>query len=416
MAARIAESSATSPAPVAQAPATTGAWRPAVGRLHSGIASAALAGIAILALASPHVRETSLAWGGGLLLIGGALIGVPHGSSDFVVAYRLMRPRLGWRWLPCFLLLYLALVGATTAAWSIAPLVTLLVFLAISGLHFGSGEGQSAATLSGSGLVFAVRATTPILPIFLVHPAGVSGFIAALAEVPNESALRILESLRWPLLLPWAVALSAVTLPPLVAYARCARRSAHLKDHSARLPFSSRRATGAGWDGPAETCRSSDGARSIPLPATGKGEERRWGSRRTGTCDSHDQCAMEARDSIELLSISFAAAVLPPLLAFGLFFCLIHAVRHMAELAEDVFPRQGRSAALLVAAVVLPSAIACLVLLFATWSRFGGAFDAERLVIESLRMVAALTVPHMALETLARAQDRRQAAGSLLGR
>ena len=341
MAAKTAGFSAATPRPRASSPAT-GPWRPAADRLHGTLAVATLSGVALLALASPAVEGVLVGGAGAALLVGAALIGVPHGSSDFVVAFRLMRPRLGWRWLPCFLVLYLALVGATLAAWWIAPLPTLLGFLAISGLHFGWGDLRTGDHGSSPGLAVAVRATTPILPIFLIHPAGVAGFVAALGGVPEASVLRVLLALRWPLLLPWGAALLAIVLPPLLA--RSASRG-------------------------------------------------------------------ETRAAAELGAIALAAAALPPLLAFGLYFCLVHAVRHMLDLAEEVFPRRPGPAALLAAGVVVPSGLACLGVLYWTWDGLGGVSGTDALITWGLRIVAALTVPHMVLEGVAARRARQGRVG-----
>lgn len=312
--------------------AAAGAWRPAVDRVHGAAAIAILGGTALLALALPGARGALLAASGPLLLLGGALIGVPHGSSDFVVAHRVMRPAFGAWWLPAFLLAYLALVGLTMAAWALLPLATLLGFLALSGLHFGWGDMRAAAPPRHPTLAFALRATTPVLPIFLIHPAGVAPFLAALGGVGESGALRVLEALRWPLGLPWAAALALVALPPLLG------RSGH-------------------------------------------------------------RAAL--RDAGEILAIALAAAALPPLLGFGLYFCLVHAPRHMAELAEARHPRRAGAAARLVAAVVAPSALLCLAVLAVTWDGLAGAFDTATVVTWSLRVIAALTVPHMALEAVA---------------
>ena len=293
---------------------------------------AALSGTALLCVASPNAGVALQASAGALLIVGSALIGVPHGSSDFVVAHRLMRPALGRRWLPCFLAAYLALVGATVAAWSALPLATLLAFLVVSALHFGAGDARAEA---GSPLLFAVRATTPVLPIFLIHPAGVAGLIAALGGVSEPATLHLLHDLRWPLLVPWGAALGAVALPALVA----------------------------------------DGRR--------------------------------ARDAVELLSIALAAAVLPPLLAFGLYFCLVHAVRHMLEIADDHHPCGPAAAAALAAGIVVPSALACSVALWFAWDGLAGLLDTDAVVTEGLRVLAALTMPHMALEWWAGRRGRK---------
>ena len=304
-------------------------WRPAVDRSHGIAATAALSGISVLYLASPLAGEVLQAWGGALLLVGGALIGVPHGSSDFAVAHRLMRPALAWRWLPVFLVGYLALVVATMTAWLALPLVTLIGFLFISGLHFGLGDMQGAASSARPGLTFAVRATTPVLPVFLIHPAGVAGFIAALGDVSEPATLHLLHVLCWPLLLPWGVALAVVVIPPLLV-----------------------------------------------------------GGRR-------------ALDAAELLSIALAAVALPPLVAFALYFCLVHAVRHMLEIAADHHPCQPRAAGALAAAIIVPSALICMVALWFAWDGLAGLLNTGAVVTWSLRIIAALTVPHMALEWMA---------------
>lgn len=322
--------------PVASAPSVR--WRPAVDHVHSISATLALSATAVLALVSPLAGAALQSWSGAALLVGGALIGVPHGSSDFVVAHRLMRPALGRCWLPCFLVAYLALVAMAMAAWALVPLATLLGFLAISALHFGRSDIGTAAPTAHRALGFVVRATTPVLPIFLVHAGDIAGVVAVLGGVPQASALHLLASLRAPLLLPWSLALAAVTLTPLLTASRITA----------------------------------------------------------------------IRDACELLGIALAAVVLPPLLAFGLYFCLVHAVRHMLDLAEDRHPKERKAAALLVAGIVLPSALACVAALCLTWDGLAGLHGTDALVTWSLRGVAALTVPHMILEWAA---SRRVDAG-----
>lgn len=315
-----------------------GPWRPAADRAHGIAAIGVLSGTALLCLASPPVGEALRTSSGIVLLVAGALIGVPHGSSDFVVAYRLMRPAWGRSWLPVFLAVYLAFVALTLAAWSALPLATLVGFLTVSGLHFGSGDLRATAPSGIPGLDFALRATTPILPIFLIHPGGVAGFIAALGGLSEPATLHLLAALRWPLLLPWGAALAAVTLPGLLSGGR----------------------------------RSSEAA--------------------------------------ELLSIALAAAVLPPLLGFALYFCLVHAVRHMLEIAAEHHPTRPRAAAALAAGIVGPSALACLAALCLAWNRLDGPLDTQAMITWSLRGIAALTVPHMALELWAARRPSGDAA------
>ena len=71
------------------------------------------------------------------------------------------------------------------------------------------------------------------------------------------------------------------------------------------------------------------------------------------------------------------------------------------DLAEEVFPRRPTAAALLAAGVVVPSGLVCLGVLFWTWDGLGGVLGTDALITWGLRIVAALTVPHMVLEGVA---------------
>ncbi len=312
-------------------------WRPGADRLQGILSAAVLSGASLLCIAAPSIEAALRHWSGALLLLGGAFIGVPHGTSDVLVAHRLMRPACGRGWLPVFLALYIAMVAAALAAWSAVPLAALTGFLVLSALHFGQGDTRANG---GSRLLFAVRATTPVLPIFLIHPAGVAGLLAALAGVSEPATLHLLGALRLPLLPLWAAALALVALPPLLA-----------------------------------------------------------GGRRAG-------------EAAELLSVALAAAVLPPLAAFTLYFCLVHAVRHLLEIGEEHHPGRPGAAAALAAAIVVPSALVCLAALAVAWDGLSGILDTDAVVIWGLRIVAALTVPHMALEWVA---TRRSQPGESIG-
>lgn len=312
--------------------ATPARWRIAADGTHRVLATAVLGGAAAGALAWPQAGAALAPWSGAALLVGGALIGVPHGSSDFVVAHRVMRPRFGRAWLPVFLVAYLTLVAAVMVGWAVAPLATLLLFVGLSGLHFGRGDLRPGERRDG--LAVAVRATTPLLPVLLVHAAGVAPLVAALAGAEAVAVAGLLEGLRW-LLVPWGLA--------VICYGLGLR------------PF----------------------ARGARVRAGGPG------------------------DAAEVGAIAVAAVVLPPLLGFALYFCLVHAVRHMIGIADDHQPRDARRAALLAAAIVGPSALVCLAALGLAWAGIAGTFGTADVLAWSLRLIAALTVPHMALEAWA---------------
>ena len=308
-------------------------WRASADGAHKLATTTVLGGAALVALAWPGVEAAVAPWGGAALLVGGALIGVPHGSSDFVVAHRALRPILGRVWLPAFLVGYLAIVALVLLGWWPAPLATLLAFVLLSGLHFGRGDLD--ADERGDGLALAVRATTPLLPVLLLHPASVTGLIAMLGGVRASTVAWALDGLRWPLLLPWAMAVACYVVPRVLSAARAPQR------------------------------------------------------------------ARRSRDALQVGAIALAAVTLPALLAFALYFCLVHALRHMIGIVDDRQPHDARGAIVLVAAIVVPSAAVCLVALALVWDGIAGTLGTADVLAWSIRLIAALTVPHMALEAWA---------------
>ena len=111
-----------------------------------------------------------------------------------------------------------------------------------------------------------------------------------------------------------------------------------------------------------------------------------------------DQMPGRLREAAELALLAVAAAALPPLATFGIYFCLIHAVRHMAHLGHEMFPRRPAAAMGLATAIVLPSALACGLTLAFFWDALAGVLTTEHLLARALQLTAALTVPHVALE------------------
>lgn len=294
-------------------------WRPSFERRHQIAVRVLLAALLCgTALGAPLKADA-----GALLLIGGAIIGVPHGSSDFVVAYRLLSPRVGLAWLPTFLTAYLAAVGIMLLGWALAPAATFLAFLTVSGFHFGAPED---GTTRGDLIQYFARASTPVLPIFLCHPGDVAGLIGIMSGWAPEAVTAALTELRVVGLPVYGAFLCWVTV-------QAAARPAH----------------------------------------------------RLG-------------ETVELLLLAAAAVALPPLLTFAAFFCLIHAVRHMAGLGHARFPRRPGAALGLAAAIVVPSAVACGLALGFAWDALAGMLSTEHLLARALQLTAALTMPHVALE------------------
>ena len=273
----------------------------------------------------------------GILLVGGALIGIPHGASDFLVAHRLLKRVLGRAWLVVFVLAYLTLVLAVLLAWWLSPLATLIVFLAVSSLHFG-GEDLEAYDEPPTLLRWLARVSTPLVPIVALHLSEVTPFFATISGRDVGSIVAVLQPWRMPLLGGWLAIVGTTVLRGLAA--------------STKRPQSD-----------VESC--------------------------------------------ELLALAIAAAILPPLITFAVYFCLIHAMRHLTGLTAGFHPNDGRQALRLSALVVLPSAAVCVVLLASCWSAIAGVMTTDRLLCAALQLVAALTVPHMALEALDRSSWMR---------
>ncbi|ACA15098.1 hypothetical protein M446_0536 [Methylobacterium sp. 4-46] len=113
-------------------------------------------------------------------------------------------------------------------------------------------------------------------------------------------------------------------------------------------------------------------------------------------------CAERRRaTAAEMAGLVAAFAVLPPLSAFGLYFVCVHAPRHVRELVRD--GRAPRVRSLREATVrALPVTLLTFAIGAALWPLYPGPAP-ERLVALTLQGLAALTLPHMALDALTRA-------------
>lgn len=201
-------------------------WRPAVAphRWAAPALGVALAGVALL----PPEAGTLAALAA---IIG---LGVPHGALDGEVARGALRPRVGRGWFALFAPPYLATSALVLAAWHVAPLTTLALFLAVSVWHFGAEDAGP-----GSALALVPRGGLPVAVPVLVQPHATAALLGGFAGVPlpaippwldAASLAWLVAALAWAatllrdgrgrdLAVPGAVAVCAAVLPPLVGFA-----------------------------------------------------------------------------------------------------------------------------------------------------------------------------------------------------
>jgi len=148
-----------------------------------------LALVGSLALLAPGMAE-ALRWVP--FLVGLLLFSLPHGAVDHHVPRRLGR-RAG----SAFLVAYVAVVAAGLVAWTLAPGVTLVAFLVVAALHWGSGDAWYARAVHGrapfrgrldAGLFVAARGALPVALPALAHPGelarGTDAILAAVGAGP----------------------------------------------------------------------------------------------------------------------------------------------------------------------------------------------------------------------------------------
>ena len=280
--------------------------------LAAGLALAVCSALAALGL------QFDLGLQIGVLLTGIVLVGFPHGAFDHFVARPILAPRLGRLWWAPFGLAYLGLAGMVWLAWALAPLPTLVLFLAGSVLHFGLGDtedGLVPSTVPRWAAVLTYGAVPILLPVAF-HPAEAAPVLAAIGGVAEPAMTAALSHSMW--LMPlWVTALAWV------------------------------------WHG-----------------------------------------AWPQRAGAVMTAITAAGfMLLPPLIAFGLYFGLVHSPRHLLRLGAWHDPYDPRRAVQWMARVVVPAGLACALGVIAlAWTKH----DTLRgILVPTFQIIAALTLPHM---------------------
>ena len=172
-----------------------------------------------------------------LALLGVVFIGLPHGAMDGALAVH-----LGWMGRPkrtaAFLLMYVGLAGLVVATWAVAPVLSFIVFLAISTYHFGRGDAASGVhgrvtveSIARGGLVIGgisqfhrVEANDVFLTIVGADTAGVWLFLDALVLLAAVCLMEAMLFKRGQERTAFGLEIGALSLlfmavPPLVGFA-----------------------------------------------------------------------------------------------------------------------------------------------------------------------------------------------------
>lgn len=148
-----------------------------------------------------------------LLLALAVVAGLPHGAADFNEGRRAFRSFGAYWWRP-FLLGYLGLVGCVLAAWWLCPAITLVAFLALSIIHFGTQDQHA----DRSWMSVLALGGAPIVVPAVFHRTDVEHLFAVLA---GGDANAITAAIAGPLAMAW---LAAVALTMIEAW-KAAERS-----------------------------------------------------------------------------------------------------------------------------------------------------------------------------------------------
>ena len=278
------------------------------------------------------------------------LLGLPHGAVDHLVLLRLRHEPLKFWSLLRVLTPYLALAGLYLAVWFLAPLFAFVAFILLTWFHWGQGdlhgllELSDARHLSHRGqrmLAVFVRGGLPMLVPLLAFPEVYSEVAAVVTGVIQPDAV---TAAAW-LFSAWfrvavGVAFVALTLLYLLV----------------------------GFLG---------------APAEGRVS---W-----------------SEDALEIVLLAAFFALVHPVLAVGIYFCLWHAPRHIARLvSQDEASARALASGRVTAALkrfawqALPTTVAAIALLLvlyllvpfspATLPEFTGLY---------LVLIAVLTLPHV---------------------
>jgi Brp/Blh family beta-carotene 15,15'-monooxygenase len=166
-----------------------------------------------------------------LLAVGVALIGLPHGALDPLLAKRagLME---GWRGVGLFHGAYVGAAGLVLGMWMIAPVLSLSVFLLYSAYHFAGDwmRGPWLARVLLGACVLSLPAVAHVSDVGTIYGLLASQNAVAIAEgqhwlgplwicgIGVACAVWLMKGQFWQVAEIVTLAVSAMLLPPLVFF------------------------------------------------------------------------------------------------------------------------------------------------------------------------------------------------------
>ncbi|QIN80658.1 beta-carotene 15,15'-monooxygenase [Rubrobacter marinus] len=278
------------------------------------------------------------------------LFGLPHGALDHLAVPRLLG-REPWPWPVLAVgLLYLVLGGLYLALWFVSPVAAFAFFISLTWFHWGGGDLHALVAFVPEGLAYpadrthralvaVARGGLPMLVPLLAHPES----YRAVAESTVGLILDDASGLSWPFA-PGFRLYAGVSFALLVAVA---------------LAY--------GY-----------------VSAKGRGSLAAW-----------------RVDAAETALLAAYFALVPPVLAVGLYFCLWHAPRHIARLvlldgASAVALEGGRLPLARFFRDAAPLTLAALALLLGLYATLPGTgTSAAALLALYLVLISVLTLPHV---------------------
>ncbi|WP_254768827.1 Brp/Blh family beta-carotene 15,15'-dioxygenase [Salinilacihabitans rarus] len=216
------------------------------------------------------------------LVLSVVVLGLPHGAVDHLALPRARGDPVTPRSLALVGLLYLIVGGAYAVVWFLAPVVAFVLFILVTLVHWGQGDVYALVALAGADhletrtrrlLTLVVRGALPMLVPLVAFPAQYAFVAETLVGSFDPGAAAALE----PAFAPPVRAAVAVGVGAAVALA-------------------------------------------LTLGFVGAGREDGSRGRARGPW---------AVDLVETLGLVAYFAVVPPILAIGLYFCFWHSLRHV---------------------------------------------------------------------------------------